>query len=98
MGGRGGHSCTLPHAGACEKVLEAQLPPTPTPTPPRTAHHVVARQQLLQELRLLVHDSLDDELVIAGDIEDGATGTGVGELDEWLVAQRVLRAEQRLEA
>lgn len=58
----------------------------PHPNP----HHVVARQQLLQELGLLVHDRLDDELIIAGDVEDGAAGTRVRQLDEWLVAQRVL--------
>lgn len=53
-------------------------------------YHVVAGQQLLQELRLLVHHGLDDELVIAGDVEEGAAGAGVGELDQGLVAQRVL--------
>lgn len=56
----------------------------------RAAHHVVAGQQLLQELGLLVHHCLDDELVIAGDVEQGAAGTRVGQLDQWLVAQRVL--------
>lgn len=38
-----------------------------------------------------MHDSLDDELIVAGDIEDRAAGTRVGELDEWLIAQRVLQ-------
>ena len=53
-------------------------------------YHVVAGQQLLQELCLLVHHGLDDELVIAGDVEEGAAGAGVGELNQWLIAQRVL--------
>ena len=57
----------------------------------RAPHHVVAGQQLLQELGLLVHDGLDDELVVAGDVEQGATGTGVRQLNERLVAQRVLK-------
>lgn len=38
-----------------------------------------------------MHDSLDDELVVAGDVEDRAAGPGVGELDEWLIAQGVLQ-------
>lgn len=54
-------------------------------------YHVVSRQQLLQELSLLMHHSLDDELIVAGDIEEGAAGTRVGQLDEWLIAQRVLK-------
>lgn len=59
-------------------------------------YHVVAGQQLLQELRLLVHHGLDDELVIAGDVEEGAAGAGVGELDQGLVAQRVLEGGWRV--
>lgn len=56
-------------------------------------YHVVAGQQLLQELGLLVHHRLDDELVVTGDVEEGAAGTGVGQLDQGLVAQRVLEGE-----
>lgn len=33
-------------------------------------HHVISRKKLLQKLRLLVHNCLDDELIVLGDIED----------------------------
>lgn len=56
----------------------------------RAPHHVVAGQQLLQELGLLVHHRLDDELIVAGDVEQRAAGAGVGQLDQRLVAQGVL--------
>lgn len=56
-------------------------------------YHVVAGQQFLQELRLFVHHRLNDELVVAGDVEEGAAGAGVGQLDQRLVAQRVLEGE-----
>lgn len=39
-------------------------------------------------------NSLDDELVITRDIEDGSTGSGVRQLDQWLVAQRILKEEE----
>lgn len=55
------------------------------------AHHVVTRQQLLQELCLFVLHRLDDELVIAGEVEPGAAGAGVGQLDQRLVADGVLK-------
>lgn len=36
----------------------------------------------------------DDELVIAGYVEYGATSSWIGQLDQWLIAQRILdRAE-----
>lgn len=35
-------------------------------------------------------NSLNDELVITRDIEDRSTGSGVGQLDQWLVTQRIL--------
>lgn len=54
-------------------------------------YHVVTREQLLQELCLLVHHCLDDELIIACDVEQGAAGTGVRQLNQGLVAQRVLK-------
>lgn len=41
-----------------------------------------------------MHDCLDDELVVLGDIKDGATGPRVGQLDEGLVAEGVLRVKQ----
>lgn len=86
----------LPHAFPCTgPVRKVQEGPLPAPLlsgsrPARSAHHIVARQQFLQELGLLVHDGLDDELIIAGDVEDGAAGTGVGQLDKRLITQRVL--------
>ena len=57
-----------------------------------SAHHVVSGQQLLQELGLLVHDGLDDELVVFGQVKHRAAGPRVGQLDQGLVAQRVLHA------
>ncbi len=39
--------------------------------------HVVAGKQLLQELGLLQHHRLQDELVIVCQVEDGAAGTGI---------------------
>lgn len=40
-------------------------------------HHVVARKELLEEFSFLVHHSFYDEFIIAGDIEERATGTRV---------------------
>lgn len=48
-------------------------------------HHVVSRKELLQEFSFLVHHSFYDEFIVAGDIEKGATGPGVGQLDQRLV-------------
>lgn len=39
-------------------------------------------------------NSLDDELVIAGDIEEGSAGSGVRQLDQRLVTQRILQEEE----
>lgn len=39
-------------------------------------------------------NSLDDKFVIARDIEDGSTGSGVRQLDQWLVTQRILQEEE----
>lgn len=60
-------------------------------------HHVVARKELLQELSFLVHHSFDDEFIVAGDIEEGAAGPGVGQLNQRLVTQRVLGRERERE-
>lgn len=60
------------------------------------AHHVITRQQLLQELGLLVLHRLDDELVVAGEVEPGAAGSGVGQLNQGLVADGVLQCRARL--
>ena len=43
--------------------------------------HVVAGQQLLQEVGLLVLNCLEDEHVVLGDVEDGSRGSGVAQLD-----------------
>lgn len=50
-------------------------------------YHVVAGQQFLQELCLFVHHRLNDELIVAGDVEEGAAGARVGQLDQRLIAQ-----------
>lgn len=53
-------------------------------------HHVIAWQKFLQELSLLVLQGFDDELVIAGQVEERAAGAGVGQLDQGLLTDRVL--------
>lgn len=58
-------------------------------------HHVVTRKQLLQELGLFGLHRLDDELVIAGQVEPGAAGSGVGQLDKRLVTEGVLKQGRR---
>lgn len=57
-------------------------------------HHVVSRKELLQELSLLVLDSLDDELVVTRDVENGAARAWIGQLDEGLVTERILAGER----
>lgn len=57
----------------------------------RATYHIVSRQQLLQELCLFVLNCFNDEFVIAGHVEDGTTGPRVEELNEWLIAEWVLR-------
>ena len=54
-----------------EKAAHQKITPT---------YHVVTWKQFLQELRLLMLHCFDDELVIIGDVEDAATGPGVGQL------------------
>ena len=54
------------------------------------AHHEVSRQEFLEELGLFVLNSLDDELVVAGHVEERPAGSGVRQLDQRLVAQRIL--------
>ena len=39
-------------------------------------------------------NSLDNELIITGDVEEGSAGSGVGQLDQWLVTQRVLQEKE----
>lgn len=48
-------------------------------------HHVVSRKELLQEFSFLVHHSFYDEFIVAGDIEEGAAGPRVGQLDQRVV-------------
>ena len=55
-----------------------------------SAHHVVSRQQLLKKLRLLVHDGLDDELIVLRQVEHRAAGPGVRQLDQGLITQGIL--------
>lgn len=97
-----GQRGTAAHAGGMRSTRLGQadglegtpaLSARPTSFGSPCPYHVVAGQQLLQELGLLMHHRLDDELVITGDVEEGATGTRVGQLDQWLVAQRVLEGE-----
>lgn len=54
-------------------------------------HHVVPGQQPLEKLGLFVLDGFDDELVIAGQVEERSAGPRVGQLDQGLIHQRVLR-------
>jgi len=54
-------------------------------------HHEVSGQEFLQELRLLVLYGLDDKLVVTRDVEEGPAGTRVGQLDQRVVTQRILR-------
>lgn len=55
------------------------------------AHHVVTWKQLLQELSLFMLHRFNNELVIAGEVEPGAAGTGVGQLDQGLVTDGKLK-------
>lgn len=55
------------------------------------AHHVITREQLLQELCLFMLHRLDDELIVAGEVEPGTAGAWVGQLNQGLVAHGVLK-------
>lgn len=59
------------------------------------SHHVVTRKQLLQELGLFGLHRLDDELVVARQVEPGAAGSGVGQLDQRLVTEGVLKHRRK---
>lgn len=39
-------------------------------------------------------NGFDDELVVTGHIEDGSAGSGVGQLNQWFITQRVLQAKE----
>lgn len=58
------------------------------------AHHIVTRKQLLQELRLFMLHRLNNELIIAGEVEPGAAGTGVGQLNQGLITDGILKFRQ----
>lgn len=50
--------------------------------------HVVAGQELLQELGLLVLHSLQDEFVVVRQVEDGPGGARIAQFSHGLAAQR----------
>ena len=50
--------------------------------------HVVAGQQLLQELGLLHADGLQDELIVIGQVKYGPRGSWVGQLSHGFIADR----------
>lgn len=53
-------------------------------------HHVIAWQKFLQKLSLLVLQGFDDELIIAGQVEERTAGARIGQLDQGLLADWVL--------
>lgn len=55
------------------------------------AHHVVTRKQLLQELGLFMLHRLNNELIVAGEVEPGTAGAWVGQLDQGLITDGVLK-------
>lgn len=55
------------------------------------AYHVVTRKQLLQELSLFMLHSLNDKLIIAGEVKPGTAGARVGQLDQRLLTDGVLQ-------
>lgn len=75
----------------CLLFLDGQQQHVVLDTAKALTDHVITRQQLLQELGLLVLHRLDDELVVAGEVEPGAAGSRVGQLNQGLVADGVLQ-------
>lgn len=57
-------------------------------------YHKISWKQFLQKLRLFVLYCFNDVLVITGEVEERSTGPGVWQLNQWLIAQRILSAEQ----
>ncbi len=45
----------------------------------------------MQELGLFMLHRLNDELIIAGEVEPGAAGAGVGQLNQRLITDGVLK-------
>lgn len=60
-------------------------------------HHVVSWKQLLQKLRLFMLDRFDDEFVVTGYVEEGATGPRVAQLNQRLTAEGVLGPGEKSE-
>lgn len=58
-------------------------------------YHKISRKQFLQKLGLFVLNGFNDELVVAGEVEERSARPGIRQLDQPLVAQRVLSAAQR---
>lgn len=54
------------------------------------AHHVVTGKEFLQEFSLFMLHSLNDELIVAGQVEPGTAGPGVGQLKQRFVTDGVL--------
>ena len=48
--------------------------------------HVVTRHELLQELSLFHTDSLQDKLIVLGQIKNGSGRPRVGQLSHWFTA------------
>lgn len=59
-------------------------------------YHVVPRKEFLEELGLFVLNGFDDELVIAGHVEYGAARSWICQLNQGLIAQRVLAKEAEI--
>lgn len=58
-------------------------------------YHKISWKQFLQKLRLFVLYGFNDVLVVTGEVEEGSTGPGVWQLNQWLIAQRILSAEEQ---
>ena len=61
------------------------------------SHHIIAGQQLLQEVSLLVLDSLDDELVVGRNVEHAARSAGVGQLPAGTIKKTIENNKQTIE-
>lgn len=59
-----------------------------------STYHVVSRKEFLKKLCLFVLNSFDDELIIAGYVEDGSASSRICQLNQGLVTKRIL-ARQR---
>ena len=57
-------------------------------------HEIISGKELLQKLGLLLLDSLDDEIVIGGEIKERSTGAWIGKLPQRLMAEGKLRTQE----